>query len=485
VNDAPAAVNDSYTTDEDTPLVIAASGVLGNDSDVESDLLTAVIDVAPDHGSVVLGSGGGFTYTPAANFHGPDSFTYHANDGTSDSAIVTVSLTVNPINDMPVAAAQTVDLDEDVATGITLTASDADGDSLDYVVTVNPLHGTLSGTAPDLTYTPTANYHGADTFSFKVDDGTVDSVEAVVTIAVASVNDAPVAVNDSHTTDEDTPLVVAESGVLANDTDVDADPLTAVIDVAPDHGSVVLGSDGGFTYTPAANYHGPDSFTYHANDGTTDSAIVTVSLTVNPINDMPVAAAQTVNLDEDVATGITLTASDADGDSLDYVVTVNPLHGTLSGTAPDLTYTPAANYHGPDTFSFKVDDGTAESAEAVVTIAVAPVNDAPAAIAQSATVDEDSSVAITLAGTDVEGSSLSYAVVDAPAHGTFNLVGAVLTYTPAADYNGPDSFTFKVNDGAADSTPATVSITVSPVADGGFVPPTIEFFTGSPDGIAP
>jgi hypothetical protein len=76
-------------------------------------------------------------------------------------------------------------------------------------------------------------------------------------------------------------------------------------------------------------------------------------------------------------------------------------------------------------------------------------------------------------------------VVDAPAHGTFNLVGAVLTYTPAADYNGPDSFTFKVNDGAADSTPATVSITVSPVADGGFVPPTIEFFTGSPDGIAP
>jgi VCBS repeat-containing protein len=320
--------------------------------------------------------------------------------------------------------------------------------------------------------------------------------------------------------------VIAASGVLGNDTDVEADPLTAVIDVAPDHGSVVLGSDGSFTYTPAANYHGPDSFTYHANDGTSDSAIVTVSLTVNPINDMPVAAAQTVNLDEDVATGITLSASDADGDSLDYAVTVNPLHGTLSGTAPDLTYTPAANYQGADTFSFKVDDGTVESAEAIVTIAVAPVNDAPAAIAQSATVDEDSSVAITLAGTDVEGSSLTYAVVDAPAHGTFNLAGAVLTYTPAADYNGPDSFTFKVNDGAADSTPATVSITVAPVSENEFADwldgygltggptddpdfdsidnavefviggnpaneananllPTAVPFTGSPDGIAP
>jgi VCBS repeat-containing protein len=486
VNDAPLAAVDSYTVDEDGVLTVAAPvGVLANDSDIETDALTAVLNEGPSHGSLTLQPDGGFVYTPAVNYNGPDSFTYHANDGAADSTVVTVSIEVNPINDVPVASADAINLNEDVATSITLVGNDVDGDGLTFTVDTPPAHGSLSGTGANRIYTPDSNYHGSDSFTFMVNDGTVDSSLATVTITVESVNDAPAAVTDSYTTDEDTPLVIAASGVLGNDSDVESDLLTAVIDVAPDHGSVVLGSGGGFTYTPAANYHGPDSFTYHANDGTTDSAIVTVSLTVNPINDMPVAAAQTVNLDEDVATGITLTASDADGDSLDYVVTVNPLHGTLSGTAPDLTYTPAANYHGPDTFSFKVDDGTAESAEAVVTIAVAPVNDAPAAIAQSATVDEDSSVAITLAGTDVEGSSLSYAVVDAPAHGTFNLVGAVLTYTPAADYNGPDSFTFKVNDGAADSTPATVSITVSPVADGGFVPPTIEFFTGSPDGIAP
>src|SRR5438067_7133515 len=102
------------------------------------------------------------------------------------------------------------------------------------------------------------------------------------------------------------------------------------------------------TYTPAANYNGPDSFTFKANDGTVDSAIATVAVTVTPVNDAPVATAQSVTTNQDTAKAISLTASDVDGDTLTYAVVTAPAHGTLSGVAPNLTYTPAAGYNGPD-----------------------------------------------------------------------------------------------------------------------------------------
>ena len=108
---------------------------------------------------------------------------------------------------------------------------------------------------------------------------------------------------------------------------------------------------------------------------------------------------------EDTRQAITLTGSDVDGDTLTFSVVTAPAHGTLSGTAPNLTYTPAANYNGPDSFTFKVNDGPADSAAATVSITVTPVNDAPVATAQSVTTQQDAAVAITLTGTDVDGDS--------------------------------------------------------------------------------
>src|SRR5205085_4345819 len=140
-------------------------------------------------------------------------------------------------------------------------------------------HGSLTFNANgSFTYTPSANYNGSDSFQYAAYDGSSFSFIRTVTLTVTPVNDAPVAGNDAYTTAEDTPLTVAAAGVLGNDSDLESPTLTAVLVAAPSHGTVVLNANGSFTYTPASNYNGPDSFTYKANDGQLDSNAATVSL---------------------------------------------------------------------------------------------------------------------------------------------------------------------------------------------------------------
>src|SRR4029078_8996324 len=126
-------------------------------------------------------------------------------------------------------------------------------------------------------YTPTANYSGPDSFTYKANDGTADSNTVTVSITVTAVNEAPVAVADSYSVNEDATLTVAAAGVLTNDTDAEGNALTAVLVTDVAHGTLSLKPNGSFTYTPTANYSGSDSFTYKANDGTADSNTVTVS----------------------------------------------------------------------------------------------------------------------------------------------------------------------------------------------------------------
>ncbi|MGA2500849.1 MAG: cadherin-like domain-containing protein, partial [Tepidisphaeraceae bacterium] len=301
----PTAVDDNYSTLEDNALIVAASGVLANDTDPESDALTAVLVDGPTHGGLTLNPDGSFTYTPAENFNGADSFTYKANDGTGDSNVATVSITVNPINDLPVAANDAFATDEDTplviaAPGVLANDIDVDGDALTAILVDGPAHGTLT-LNPDgsFTYTPAENFYGADSFTYKANDGTGDSNVATVYITVNPVYDPPVAGNDLFATDEDTPLVVATPGVLANDTNIDGDTLTAILVDGPAHGTLTLNPDGSFTYTPAENFYGADSFTYKANDGTGNSNTATVNITVNHVNHLPVANNDAFATDED------------------------------------------------------------------------------------------------------------------------------------------------------------------------------------------
>ena len=249
----------------------------------------------PAHGTLTLNADGSFTYTPAANYNGSDSFTYKANDGLAQSNVATVSLTINPVNDAPVAVNDSYTTDEDTP----LDGGGAGGAgqrhgrgraTLTAVLVTGPTHGTLTLNADgSFTYTPAANFNGSDSFTYRASDGLAQSNVATVSLTINPVNDAPVADNDSYTTDEDTPLTRPAPGVLGNDTDVDGATLTAVLVTGPSHGTLTLNPDGSFTYTPAANFNGADSFTYRANDGLALSNLATVSLTINPVNDAPVA----------------------------------------------------------------------------------------------------------------------------------------------------------------------------------------------------
>jgi hypothetical protein len=333
-----------------------------------------------------------------------------------------------------------------------------------------------------VTYNPAANHTGPDAFTFKVNDGSVDSLVATVSISVTAVNDAPTAVADSATTNEDTATAI---DVLANDSDVDGDALSVTAITAPSHGTSVLitsGADAGkILYTPDANYNGTDSFTYKATDGTLTSAATTVSISVTAVNDAPVCVDDGASTAEDFALNDSVSCTDVDGDALSYIKQSDPSHGTLSfaddGT---FTYTPDANFNGSDSFTFKANDGSADSDVAIYNITVSEVNDAPDAVDDSASLAEDGSVNLEhlldndSAGPDNEADqTLSITAVSDPAHGTATLeADGTVSYAPDADFNGSDSFTYAITDdgttaSAADpkTDTATVTLTVSEVND--------------------
>lgn len=277
----------------------------------------------------------------------------------------TVALHIGKANSIPVAMSQSVTLQEDSSKAVVLQGSDADGETLAYSVVAQPAHGTISGTVPNVTYTPNLHYSGNDSFAFKVNDGHTDSESATVSIVIGAINYAPVASPQS---------VIATTNVAKTITlgasDVENPTLAYSVVTQATHG-LVTGTPPNVTYTPTTDYFGTDSFTFKANDGSLDSNTATISIVVNhlPIPNIP----STVYVSKDTAQPITLSASDPDGDNLTYSISTNPSHGTLTGTGASLTYTPAAGYLGSDAIGFKVSDGKTQSAEALISIAVVTV----------------------------------------------------------------------------------------------------------------
>ena len=449
VNEAPLATNLTTTLNEDEPTAVTLIA-----TDPEHDPLTYTIVDSPLHG-VLTGHAPYLTYTPAANYFGSDSFTYRANDGSLDSDLATASITVTSVNDAPHVTPASVTTAEDTAVGITLVGSDIESNPLTYLLVTLPQYGTLSGTAPNLIYTPAANYFGSDSFTYRVNDGSLDSNLATVSITVTAVNDAPQASPVSVTTAEDTAVGIALVG-----SDIENDPLTYVIVDLPQHGTL-SGTAPNLTYTPAANYFGSDSLRYRVNDGVLDSDLATVSVTVAAVNDAPQASSISLTRAEDTAGGIVLEGSDVENNPLIYVIVDLPQHGTLSGTAPNLTYMPAANYFGPDSFTYRVNDDSLDSDLATVSITVSPVNDAPIASNNSITTAANTSVNFTLVASDVEDEALTYILVSGPQHGGLAGIAPHLTYTPDSNYSGDDAFTFRVNDGSLNSNLATISISIT------------------------
>ncbi len=232
-NAAPVASDESYSTEADTPLTIAAPGVLGNDSDADGDALTAVLDSGPNNGALTLNPDGSFTYTPNSGFVGDDSFTYKANDGAGDGNIATVTITVEQGNRAPIAVEIPVITTQDTAIAFRLRGFDPDGDALTYSVESQPSNGTLSGIAPALVYTPNPGFSGFDSFTFKVNDGLADS-DVIEIFIVIEATTAPFATCGGYDVFETAPGVYAAPSFA---------------------GSLIVGSDG---YDWLIGTDGPD-----------------------------------------------------------------------------------------------------------------------------------------------------------------------------------------------------------------------------------
>jgi VCBS repeat-containing protein len=504
VNEAPVADDDAYTTDEDTPLAVAADGVLLNDADADGNTITAVLVSGPSNAaSFTLNADGSFNYTPVANWNGSDSFTYKANDGSVDSNTATVTITVDAVNDAPVRTAGTVaNLTVAEDSGLTSLGfggvaygpgggADESGQTLTYSVTALPSGSIgnvfLADGATQVTLTsytlaeiqgmqfkPTADASGITGFQFNVTDsggtanGGLNSIGQFVLITVSAVNDAPIlAAIGNQTIAEGSPLSFTAS---ATDADLPAQSLSYSLAGAP-AGATINATTGVFSWTPT-EAQGPGSYSFDilVSDGTlTDSETITV--TVTEVNDAPILGPignQTIA--EGSPLSFTATATDADlpAQSLSFSLAGAPAGATINATTGAFSWTPT-EAQGPGSYSFDilVSDGTLTDSE-TITVTVTEVNDAPIlGPIGNQTIAEGALLSFTATATDADlpAQSLSYSLAGAPAGATINATTGAFSWTPT-EAQGPGSYSFDilVSDGTATDS-ETITVTVTEVND--------------------
>ncbi|AOE86888.1 retention module-containing protein [Pseudomonas sp. TCU-HL1] len=545
VNDAPQTLATSATGDEDAAgIPVSLSG-----SDLDGSVASFVIKSLPANGTLWLngtqltvgdsvpatGNAASVTFVPSANWNGETAFDYAAVDnlGLDDGSAATATLTVNPVNDAPQTLATSATGDEDAAgIPVSLSGSDLDGSVAHFVIKSLPANGTLwlngvqltvgdsvpaTGNAASVTFVPSANWNGETAFDYAAVDnlGLDDGSAATATLTVNPVNDAPQTLATSATGDED----AAGIPVNLSGSDLDGSVAHFVIKSLPANGTLWLngtqltvgdsvpatGNAASVTFVPSANWNGETAFDYAAVDnlGLDDGSAATATLTVNPVNDAPQTLATSATGDEDAAgIPVSLSGSDLDGSVAHFVIKSLPANGTLwlngtqltvgdsvpaTGNAASVTFVPSANWNGETAFDYAAVDnlGLDDGSAATATLTVNPVNDAPQTLATSATGDEDSLIAISLSGSDMDGTIASFKITSMPQHGTFysdaagtiaitaaSVIaaasnGATIYFRPDSNWNGTTTFQYAATDnsGLADATPATGTLTVAPVND--------------------
>ena len=396
-------------------------------------------------------------------------YDFYPDDANNDTAVpyarqfsYSVANNPNPANGAPVANPSLHSTANNADIPITLTGYDADGDKLSFQLVGLPLHGTLSGTEPNIVYMPSGGYVGRDTFTFTANDGALSSNTATVIVDVVSppvADSIPIAHNKSIVTDAGSSVVVTLTG-----SDLEGSPLSYSVADSPQNGSL-SGQAPNLTYTPNIGFNGTDAFTYTVNDGTSSSQKASVSVTVgNAIsNTPPVAINQSLTTAFETAFSIVLSGTDAESDALTFKVSKQPSAGVLSGTLPNLTYTPFSSVSGLDSFTFTVNDGVNESAPATITVDIKPevvVNTPPVAIGQALTTEFNKPISITLTGTDAQSNSVAFRIEQSSFAGTLSGALPNLTYTPNPGFSGIDQFVFVASDGELDSNPSVVTIEV-------------------------
>ena len=498
VNDDPIAVDDSDTTLEDNQLVIAWADLLSNDSDIDSPSGGfSISSVSGASNGVAVNQVGSseIEFQPTADFNGTASFDYTLSDGNGGSATATVTITVTPDNDDPIAGDDSSSGSEGVTLFISyasLFSNDTDIDSPQGGWSISAVGSESNGVATNqpgssqVQFVPTADFNGVASFDYTLDDGDSGSDTATVTITISSINDDPVAVDDTASTSEDIAILIDWSALFANDTDIDSPQVgwTVVwVGSAVDGTVVNLPGSTEVSFTPDDDFHGTARFVYTLDDGdgATDSATVTV--TVTSVLDDPVAAADTASTSEDTAVTIDwadLFANDFDVDSPSVGWAVSFAGGESNGVATNLPGTsqvrfePDDDFNGTASFIYTLDDGDGGSDDAVVTITVSASNDNPVASDDGDTTLEDTPILVDWSAlftndTDIDSPQGGWTVswVGGESNGTAtNLPGSSqVQFQPAADFNGTATFVYTLDDGDGGFDNATVTIAVDPDND--------------------
>jgi hypothetical protein len=390
--------------------------------------------------------------TPVANWFGEATITVTASDEEGLFSDESFLLTVNNVNDRPTVSEFNMYTLEDTPAQIPWEGADVDGDSLIVESFISPI--TVGQVVGD-TYIPPADFNGFDAFLYRVFDGTLFSEWTAVQVNVEPVNDNPLLdLPGILSTEEDVPLVLNFHDYQS---DVDLDSLVITVATPTD----LLVTIEGYTVTIVGpeNWSGSETLTFTVDDRAL-RLTATDDLTVNvtAVNDAPTAGDLEVTLPEDGSQAYTYPVADVENDPLTVVVDSGPFHGVLSGA---MYFPNEPDFFGSDSLSYHVNDGELDSDIAWVRFTVTPVNDAPVADGQNLITDEETALAITFTGSDVDSDPLTFSVVTMPLHGSF-LAGV---YTPVADFFGMDSLAFVANDGQVDSAPAWVHIQVANLDD--------------------
>ncbi len=477
---SPAA----YAQTGQPTLTITADKLLLNDRPgppneaAQTFTITGIRTTAATHGTATFANGV-VTYIPDAGFQGTAVLFYTvcdngATNGQPDPRCSETTITINVIaNRPPIANSQSLATPEDSPAGVTLTASDPDADAIHFTIVAPPSHGALTGTPPALTYVPAPNFHGVDTFTFAADDGQDQSFPATITFNISEVNDPPAPQADHTTVGAGHPVTVATSFLLSNDVPGPFDELgqtlivTAANAGADTHGTVSLNA-GNVTYTPDQGFVGTAVIAYTvcdngATSGLPDPRCADSTLSV-VLNGPPVANGQSAQTVRSTPLPLVLVATDPESDALTYVIGSAPLHGTLSGTPPAVTYVANAGFAGNDSFTFTAKDAFTTSNAATVSILV---KDLPPVVLgpDSFSVVVGDSALIDVLANDVAGTGTmnpaTLAISSQPTKGVAAVEAGKVRYTPNAGTTGPDTFGYTACDSASACGTAFVAVTIT------------------------
>jgi len=476
----PSGVNDGFGVDEDAPQTTL--DVLANDSDGDGGFLQIDSVSAGDSGGTITTDGASVFYTPAPDFFGTETFTYTLSDGfIGDEVVVTVTVDVAPVPDPPTAVDDSYNATEDdpqVALDVLANDSIAPDVGETLVITAvstGSAGGTITTDGAVVFYTPAPDFFGTESFTYDIDDGN-DGATGTVTIDVQSINDPPTVIDDLYSIAEDAPATALD--VLANDSIApDVGETLTITGVTQGSAGGVVSTDGStVSYTPPANFEGSETFTYTVDDGNGGVGTATVAIDILPADDPPLPLDDAFTVTEDAPpTLFDVLANDSVFDPGDVLVitavSAGSAGGVISTDGAVVSYTPAADFTGTESFTYTVDDGGGNLVDATVVVTVETANDPPTAVDDSYTLTEDDPVtSLDVLANDSTapdtGETLVITGVSVGSEGgTLSTDGASISYTPAPDFFGTESFSYDVEDGNGGVASATVVVVVDPVND--------------------